>query len=83
MNNLENSSDETFINTTMTTLRNNLSASLVESFTYFPGIGLKSQTDAKGKVTSYEYDDLKRLKVIKDQDGNIVKTFDYNFSNNQ
>lgn len=82
LSNLENSSDETFINTSMTTLRNNLSTSLVESFTYYPGIGLKSQTDAKGKTTSYEYDDLKRLKVI-NQDGNIVKTFDYNFSNNQ
>lgn len=36
-------------------------------------------TDARCQNTFYEYDDLQRLKLIKDHDGNIVKEFDQQF----
>lgn len=35
--------------------------------------------DARCQNTFYEYDDLHRLKLIKDHDGNIVKEFDQQF----
>ncbi|MCL9806926.1 RHS repeat protein [Flavobacterium amniphilum] len=35
--------------------------------------------DPNGKKTTYEYDDLHRLKQIKDNDNNVIKAFDQNF----
>ncbi|MDQ0638343.1 YD repeat-containing protein [Pedobacter sp. W3I1] len=49
------------------------------TYTYDPTIGITSSNDAKGMTTYYEYDAFMRLKHIKDQDGNIVKAFDYHF----
>lgn len=49
------------------------------SYAYAPMLGVTSQDDASGKISYYEYDSLGRLKDIKDQDGNIIKTFDYHY----
>lgn len=51
----------------------------VSSYSYTPLIGMSSQTDIKGQTTYYEYDAFKRLKNIKDQDGNIIKSYEYHF----
>ncbi|MFN7187207.1 MAG: hypothetical protein ACK5VK_03655 [Cyclobacteriaceae bacterium] len=48
-------------------------------FTYNPGSGLASTTDANGRVTYYEYDNLGRLKVIKDHNTALLKSFEYNY----
>jgi len=40
---------------------------------------MTSQADVGNRVTYYEYDGLQRLKRIRDQDYNIVKTFDYQY----
>jgi YD repeat-containing protein len=60
-------------------LRTNLPNSFVTTFSYNPLIGITSQTDAKGMTTYYEYDNFRRLKHIKDQNGNIVKSYDYHY----
>ncbi len=49
------------------------------SYTYTPLLGMTSQTDQNGVSTFYEYDTFGRLKQVKDQDGNIVKTYDYHY----
>ncbi len=51
----------------------------VTTYTYNPLVGMTSQTDAKGETTYYEYDGFQRLRNIKDQDGNIIKTYDYHY----
>jgi YD repeat-containing protein len=61
------------------TLRSGLSGAQVSVYTYDPFAGILTMTDAKGKTTSYEYDSYERLKHLKDQDGNIVKSYDYHY----
>lgn len=52
---------------------------LITTYTYQPLIGMTSMTDVKCNTTYYEYDDLLRLKTIKDQDGKIVKKTEYHY----
>jgi hypothetical protein len=49
------------------------------TYTYTPLVGMTSQCDIGNRVTYYEYDGLQRLKRIRDQDQNIIKTFDYQY----
>lgn len=53
------------------------------TYTYHPLIGISSQCDANNKITYYEYDGFNRLKLIRDQDKNILKTFDYQYQQPQ
>jgi hypothetical protein len=52
------------------------------TYTYDPLIGITSRCDVNNRVIYYEYDAFNRLKLIKDHDGNILKTFDYHYQNN-
>ncbi|SMD37973.1 YD repeat-containing protein [Reichenbachiella faecimaris] len=57
-----------------------LADALITSYTSKPGIGITSQTNPDGLTTRYEYDELNRLKYIIDNDNNVVKRYDYNYS---
>lgn len=48
------------------------------SYTYDPLVGPTSVSDANSRPTLYLYDSLHRLYYVRDQDGNIVKTYQYN-----
>ncbi|UKB80522.1 DUF5977 domain-containing protein [Chryseobacterium sp. MEBOG07] len=52
----------------------------ISTFVYDPLIGIKSLTDANGKRQTYKYDGLNRPKKVVDMDGNLLKTYDYNFA---
>ena len=60
-------------------LRLHPSAAKMSSFTYGLLRGIKSQTDMNNYNTYYEYDDYGRLNLIKDFNGNILKTFNYQY----
>jgi YD repeat-containing protein len=49
------------------------------TYTYEPLIGITSQTDVSNRTSYYEYDALGRLKLIRDQDNNVLKSFDYKY----
>ena len=49
------------------------------SYTYSPLIGLSTACDADNRITYYKYDPFGRLKVVLDQDHNIVKTVQYHY----
>ncbi len=50
------------------------------TFTFNPLVGVTSQCDATGKILYYDYDDLNRLRYIRDPDKGIVKRICYNFA---
>ncbi|RPD42748.1 hypothetical protein [Chitinophaga barathri] len=53
---------------------------ITRSYVYM--VGISSETDASGKTVYYEYNDFNELKLIRDQDGKIVKQFDYQYNVN-
>jgi hypothetical protein len=52
---------------------------VMTSYAYEPLIGIISECDANNRIFHYEYDNLGRLNLIRDQDGNVVKKICYNF----
>jgi hypothetical protein len=49
------------------------------TYTYAPQVGITSQCTPTNQLLNYEYDGLNRLVNIKDDDGNIIKNFKYNY----
>jgi YD repeat-containing protein len=55
----------------------------MSTFTYEPLIGMTSKCDANNRIEYYEYDSFGRLKLIRDFDGNIIKSFNYQYQTPQ
>jgi len=68
----------TLLNTLRTDSR--LKNAQVATFTYDPLKGMTSSTDISGLTIFYEYDNFQRLKIVKDNDGKILKVLDYQYS---
>jgi len=52
----------------------------VSTYTYKPLVGITSETDPTGRTIYYEYDSFNRLKLQKDEQGNILKKYCYNYA---
>lgn len=50
---------------------------IVTTYTYKPLVGITSITDPSGHSVYYEYDDSGKLKVIRDDKGKVLKSYDY------
>lgn len=50
------------------------------SSTYDVLVGITSQCDINNRILYYEYDELQRLILIRDQDKNAIKKFAYNYN---
>lgn len=79
--NLSDGTNEQLLITELNKLRTNLPNAMITTYTYKPLIGISTITDPKGYATSYEYDELNRLKLVKDADGNIVSENIYKYKN--
>jgi hypothetical protein len=51
----------------------------METFTYLPLVGTTSQCSVNNTITYYIYDAFNRLRMIRDIEGNVLKTFEYNY----
>lgn len=75
----------TTLQNTLNTLQNNLSTQegvLVENYVEEPSIGLQSKQSANNLTTYYEFDGLKRLTLIKDNQQQISDRFYYTYTTN-
>lgn len=79
MDELQNKTDPDELITIFNDLRRTLSDALITSYTYDASQHPLSVTDPNGKTCKYEYDDASRLNIIRDQDNNIVKSYDYHY----
>ena len=75
---LQTQIDEAQLKTTLSALRTANPTAMMSSFIYKPLIGLSSQTGANGISKSFIYDDYGRLDMIKDQNDNVIKKYEYN-----
>lgn len=69
--------------TNLETLRHSLTSAKVTTYRYRPSVGLIETVAPDGRSTTYEYDALGRLSLIRDNDGNILKTYEYNYRSNE
>lgn len=56
---------------------------VITTYTQKPSIGITSQCDVNSRITYYEYDDLGRMNIVRDQDRNIIKKICYNYAGQQ
>lgn len=63
----------------LSVLRTSLTNAQITIYTYKPLIGMTSETDINDIITYYEYDNLNRLKIVKDHEGNILSENEYNY----
>ncbi|WP_420581306.1 hypothetical protein [Reichenbachiella sp.] len=79
---LGESCNEALLLSALQSLRNapELSNALITTYTHDPSIGLTSETGPDGKISYFEYDDLGRVNLIKDQDGHVLKAYKYQYA---
>lgn len=53
---------------------------LMTTYTYEPLVGMTSSSDPNGLTTFYDYDGYGRLKLVRDQDRNILSSYCYNYA---
>jgi len=51
----------------------------ITTYTYKPLVGMTSMTDSRANTTYYEYDNLQRLKNVKDASSSILKNYQYHY----
>ncbi|MBX2969798.1 MAG: hypothetical protein KF803_10550 [Cyclobacteriaceae bacterium] len=79
---LEQSTDSAYINSKLELLRDTFIGAHITTYNYRPGVGLVSMIDSNNNRTYYEYDSFGRLKIVKDNKGNVLQHHSYNYKQN-
>lgn len=51
----------------------------MSTVTYDPVWGKIAEADQNGRINYYEYDSYGRIRLVRDQDRNVIKTYEYNY----
>lgn len=65
--------------TALKAIRDALPNAMVSTYTYISVVGVSTITDPKGYTTTYEYDSVGRLSVVKDHLGNKLSENEYHY----
>lgn len=57
--------------------------SQMHTYTYKLGVGISSETDANNLTSYYEYDEFGRLKYVKDDNENVLRTYEYRYTTSE
>ena len=76
---------EVEIQTAIDEIRNhaNMTNAQITTYTYKPSKVISTITDPNNQITTYEYDEFDRLKLVRDYEGNIVEQYNYKYINEQ
>jgi len=74
-----NGGNEQSLLAALSNFRSALPGAKCTTYTYRPLVGISTETDAKGEKISFIYDELNRLKWVKDNSGNILKEHQYHY----
>ncbi len=55
----------------------------ITTYEYFPLVGLRCETDERGRSVAYQYDSMGKLAAIVDNEMNPLKKYDYSYQNQQ
>ena len=72
------------VSSLLATIRSSLASRpvLMTSYTYDPSVGITGMTAPNGTKTTYVYDSFGRLSTVKNHDGTIIQSYNYNYKNN-
>lgn len=79
INNLMLSYNDADIRSIIQQLRVGLPKAQVYTYTFKPFIGLSSETAPNNYVTTFQYDNFGQLYLSRDDNGNVVKRYDYGY----
>jgi hypothetical protein len=63
----------------LNSLRNRLTYARVISYTFAPLVGISSISDVNSRTIYYEYDEMGRLHLLRDDERNVTKAFEYHY----
>lgn len=78
----DNPSSATALLAAVQQLRTAFPDAMVSGFSYIPNVGIYSVSDANNQVSYYQYDGLGRLLYIKDNNNNLIKSYEYKYQQN-
>lgn len=77
---LQNPTSDAALLTELNKIRQTFPLALVNTYSYRTLIGISSEINARLLKTTYDFDALGRLTVVRDQNGNVVKKYAYNYA---
>ncbi len=76
----ESNCKEEILREHLNAIRDNFPEAMVTTYTYDPLVGVTSITDPRGYTMTYIYDVFNRLQEVRDDKGNLITDYKYNYA---
>ena len=77
---LQNPTNEAALLTELNKIRQAFPLALVNTYAYRPLVGITSEVNTRLLTTMYDFDALGRLRLVRDQDGKMLKKNEYKYA---